>query len=99
MGAVDKLSAKREGLREATSKVPFTILCRLDKGNLVLICRSKKKKRIAKLLEYLEGNLGCLTSSHIAQFKTDAEENCLACKIVKGLNDLINLPHFYLQSI
>lgn len=97
MWTVDKLSTKREGLREATSKAPFTILCRLDKGNLVLICRSKKK--ITKLLEYLEGNLGCLTSSHIAQFKTYAEENCLACKIVKGLNDLINLPHFYLQSI
>lgn len=50
---------------EVTSKAPFTILCRLDKGNLVLICRLKKKK-ITKLLEYLEGNLSRLTSSHIA---------------------------------
>lgn len=40
-----------------------------------------------------------LTSVHITRFKMDAEENCLACKIVKGLNDLINLPRFYLQSI
>lgn len=56
----------------------------------------------ARIIEYAEERLfffSYLTRLRIALFKMDTEENCLACKIVRGLNDLINLPRFYLQSI
>lgn len=55
-----------------------------------------------RILEYAEERLfffRYLTRLRIALFKMDAKENCLACKTVRGLNDLINLPRFYLQSI
>lgn len=93
---VDILSTEREGLMEATSKSPLTIVCMLDKGNLVLICRLKK---VVQLLEYLEGNLSYLTSLHIAQFKTfrcwgelSGLQNCQGTK-------WLNQPSSFLSTV
>lgn len=64
-------------------------------------------EKIVKTLQYFLGegatggtqNLANPTSPCTMQCKTDLCRKRSVCKIVKGLNDLLNLSRFYLQSV